>query len=443
MPTGQEVRKYLLSACEHFRILDKIQLNTEITSLRWLEDEAQWELTVSHLVAGVGDMPTAERKAAIESSGLQSVVLEVEVIRAKVVVSAVGGLVEPKGIPNIPGRDSFQGRILHTARWDDTVEIEGKDIVVVGTGATGAQITPALVEKGAKSVTQVMRSPPWVTPGMTPEAAAGWAKWMPSLCAYVPGLQWSLRKIIFTQFEMEFSALFKATETSRKKRQKKGTELVDYLHTATPDKYHDMLTPNYEVFCKRRVMDTAWFRSLHDDKVDLTTLSLNKIHEKTVTLGQAPTDLPAEAEKSAETKTIPADIIVFANGYETGKWLHPIEVVGRDGRSLSQTWKDRGGPQAYLGTAVDGFPNFFMIAGPNTFSGHSSVILASENSVAYVLKIIRPILEGDAEAVEVKEAAERQYTMEVQETLKKSVWTSGGCSSYYYTADGWNSFLYP
>jgi hypothetical protein len=150
-----------------------------------------------------------------------------------------------------------------------------------------------------------------------------------------------------------------------------------------------------------------------------------------------------DSKVPTEARTVPADVIIMANGYDTNQWLHPLDVTGRNGRSLYKTWAERGGAQAYMGTAMDGFPNLFMIFGPNTATGHSSVILASENMVNYSLKFIGPILRGEIDTYEVKESAERKWTSDLQAQLKNSVFMSGGCRSWYVGDDGWNSTVYP
>ena len=140
---------------------------------------------------------------------------------------------------------------------------------------------------------------------------------------------------------------------------------------------------------------------------------------------------------------VPADVIILANGFDVTTWLHPLKVIGRGGRQLHDVWNERGGPQAYLGAAMDGFPNFFIIFGPNTATGHSSVILATENMVNYSLKFMKPILNGDVRSYEVKKEAEIAYTKDIQEKLKQTVWATGGCQSWYKTDNDWNSTVYP
>lgn len=239
--------------------------------------------------------------------------------------------------------------------------------------------------------------------------------------------------------------LFGSEPYNEKQRALYETKLIKHLHANVPEKYWEILTPNYGVGCKRRIFDTTWFPGLNDPKINLTTVPLTSCQAKTVTLGPGRTYPPMSVESSAPTDevTLPADVIILANGFQTTKWLHPLEVIGRGGKTMEQVFEERGGPQMYLGTALDGFPNFFTLFGPNTVTGHSSVILASENMAELSLNFIKPILTGDVEIAEIKKEAEVEYTRDCQAALKRRVWNSGGCQSWYQTADGWNSTAYP
>ncbi|KAJ9622489.1 hypothetical protein H2203_006714 [Taxawa tesnikishii (nom. ined.)] len=223
-------------------------------------------------------------------------------------------------------------------------------------------------------------------------------------------------------------------------------ELLAHMKRTVPEKYHEMLTPDYGVGCKRRIFDATWFPALSDPRVELTTLPLTSVWPRTVTLGPGrtyPDPKKTDSAVSQEQREIPADVIVLANGFDVTKWLHPLAVTGRGGVDLVTEMDARGGPQAYQGTAMDGFPNFFIIFGPNTATGHSSVILATENMVQYALKFIKPILRGEVETVEVKQSAEIKYTRDIQEALSKTVFMDNRCQSWYKTPDGWNSTMYP
>ena len=209
-----------------------------------------------------------------------------------------------------------------------------------------------------------------------------------------------------------------------------------------PEKYHKMLTPDYDVGCKRRILDSTWFNSLEDPKIELTTMPLSNVRERSVILGPGHTHPKAtDTEDSPETREIPADVIILANGFDTTKWLHPLQVMGRNGIDLVSEMEARGGPQAYQGTAMDGFPNFFIIFGPNTATAHTSVILAIENMVVYALKFVELVLRDEASIVEVKHDAEVRYSADCQAALKGTVWASG-CTSWY-VSNGWNSTVYP
>ena len=170
------------------------------------------------------------------------------------------------------------------------------------------------------------------------------------------------------------------------------------------------------------------------------------IQENSVTLGPRRTypdpDIATSKAPNQEV-TIPADVIILANGFDVIKWLQPLEVKGRGGKSLHEVMEERGGPQMYMGTAMDGFPNFFAIFGPNTVTGHTSVILASENGVNLILKLIAPLLKGDISEVEVTKKAEIAWAKDMQTANKRTVFHQDGLRNWYITDRGWNSTTFP
>ena len=448
-PPGPEIIQYLQGVCDKYQITDKIQLNTDVSEAIWLVKEELWEVTLIHMVPGTGDLSEKNRQQRMADHGQESVYLKKERVRAKVLISAVGGLVEPKGWPeNIPGRDTFEGDIFHSARWNYDVDLTGKDVIVVGTGCSAAQFVPRLTKDyNAKSVTQIMRSPPWVMPHPDPPFGnENWEKWSPVLFTRVPGLARLCRTRIFLLAEHDFYTIFKNEPHNYEARKKIEAELIAHMKKTVPEKYHEILTPNYGVGCKRRIFDATWFPGLNDPRVELTTQPLTSIKPKGVTLGPGRT-YPDPKDITSKVPTdevnLPADTIILANGFDLTTWLHPLRVVGKDGEVLQDVWDKRGGPQAYMGAAMDGFPNFFIVFGPNTATGHSSVILASENMVEYILKFLKPLLRGEVKTFEVKKEAEVSWTAMMQEKLKDTVWMTGGCHSWYKNAEGWNSTAYP
>jgi cation diffusion facilitator CzcD-associated flavoprotein CzcO len=447
-PPGPEIYDYLQDVCDRFGLTDKIELNTEVLGAEWIEPEEIWEIRLQHLVKGTGDLSTRDRDKRIQELGKFSVYTSEETIRCKVLISSVGALVEPKILPDIPGAETFKGSVFHSARWDYSVDLTDKNVLVLGTGCSAAQFVPHLTNKpfNARSVTQLMRSPPWVVPKIIPPGGDKfWSAYAPYLMTYIPGLLRMLRYTIFALAESEF-VLFRGDEAAEKKRKDLEASLNRRMRSLTPEKYHEILTPNYCVCCKRRIYDATWYKSLHDPKIELTTLPLTSVQELSVTLGPGryyPDEKDTTSNAPTEQRTIPTDIIVLANGFEIHHWLHPLDIKGKDGKDLIKTMESRGGPQAYQGTAMDGFPNFFMIFGPNTVTGHSSVILATENMTDYAMKFIGPILKGDVKTVDVKKDAEIAYTQDLQAKLKDTVFMKGGCSSWYFTKDGWNSTVLP
>jgi cation diffusion facilitator CzcD-associated flavoprotein CzcO len=439
--------------CDKYQIVDKIQLNTEVSEVRWLEEEEVWEATLVHMAPGTGDLSTKERRQMMAEKGRESVYLKEEIIRAKIVCSAAGGLVEPNAWPDtIPGRDQFEGAIFHSARWDSSVDLKDKDVIVVGTGCSAAQFVPELTKApyNVKSVTQVMRSPPWALPRFEPLlgyiSLDAWEKWSPVIFSKLPFVGRAYRAFLFCLTELDFQLIFKGTNIAHKTRKAQEAALVRHMKSIVPEKYHEILTPDYSVGCKRRIFDAFWLKSLNDPKIDLTTQPLTSLQPKGVTLGPGrtyPNPEDTTSKAPTEERHLPADVIVLANGFELTTWLSPLKVRGKNNAIMQEVWDARGGPQAYMGNAVDGFPNFFIIFGPNTATGHSSVILASENMVEYSLKFIKKILDHDVKTFDVKKEKEIEWTKMIQEKLKDTVWHTGGCHSWYKTANGWNATAYP
>jgi cation diffusion facilitator CzcD-associated flavoprotein CzcO len=443
-PTGKEFCKYLGSVVAKYDLGKNIQLNTEITELRWIDKDSEWEVIISHLVPGVGDLSVKDRKEKIARDGLKSVQISQERVRAKVVISCAGILVEPNPWPNsIQGRDRFTGEIIHSARWREDVDFTDKDVVVIGTGCTAAQIVPSLLREPyhVKSLTQIMRSAPWVMPRIEePFGREKYARYAPTVFRYFPFLGFLFRAALYLFVECLFLTVFQA----KNEKWRKGIEnsMLSRMHERVPKKYHQLMTPDYPYGCKRRVFDTDWFTSMHNPKYKLTDRRVLTVDGNELSLGSHQI-LKKDDGVSADDigARIRADIIVLANGFDATHYLHPIMVKGRNGALLHEIWGQRGGPSAYLGTAVHGFPNFFMICGPNTASGHNSILFTIENMVNYVISIAKPVLTKRATVAEIKVTAEAKWTEEVHRDLKKTVFEE--CKSWYMDEKGYNSVVYP
>ncbi|KAL2127409.1 hypothetical protein VTI74DRAFT_10801 [Chaetomium olivicolor] len=207
-----------------------------------------------------------------------------------------------------------------------------------------------------------------------------------------------------------------------------------YMRSAAPAKYHDLLIPDFEVGCKRRIFDSGYLKSLHEENLILTD--------------EKPLEIVPEGVRTAKG-IVEADVIVLANGFVTNDFLIGLDVRGQGGKTLQEHWSSFGGAEAYNCSVLSGFPNMFILLGPNAATGHTSAVMAAENSVNYALRIIRPMLEGRASIASLKWQAEKEYSDRMQKALRNTVWNSGCQSWYVKSKDGgagsqtWNAMSYP
>ncbi|KAL4871864.1 hypothetical protein BDV12DRAFT_163269 [Aspergillus spectabilis] len=419
-PSGKEILEYLCRVCETYHLDENIQFNTKVTELRWSEKNKEWETRIAE------DKPDGR--------------LHESTIRSRVAISAVGKFNEPKTsvLEHIPGIHTFKGRILHTARWDESVSLEGRNILVIGSGCSAAQLVPEVLRDSmkAKSVTQIMRSPPWVAPRALSEEGILAEKYILCVLRHVPGLARIVRLIMLAVLETDYFRFYKASAVCRLFRSMKKKSLLEYMRRTVPDQYHGALTPHYEMGCKRLVQDSGWFQSLRDSKINLTTSKIKRVEPYAVVLG-------CKKDDENEDSRVATDIIILATGYETTNLLESISVFGRNGVELQDAWAQRGGPHAYLGVSMDKFPNLFFVFGPNSSVGHTTVLIGIENSISYIVSLIKHIVNGQVRALEVKEEACRRWTSEIQAASRSSVWMKGGCQNWYIDGGRWNSMIYP
>jgi cation diffusion facilitator CzcD-associated flavoprotein CzcO len=208
------------------------------------------------------------------------------------------------------------------------------------------------------------------------------------------------------------------------------------MTSLAPPKYHSMLTPSYPVGCKRRVWDSDWLRSMHDSRYTLVSGSLTRVHDREVTI-RGSDALSRELTDS----TLKVDTLILASGFKTSEFKYYVPVVGRHGILLRDQWTMRGGPHAYMCTAVDGFPNFFMVGGPNSLTGHTSPIMTIENNIQYILVLIRPILTGHVSIFEPKPEAVPAWDRAIQDHTKSTVFHF--CTSWYKGQGRRNVAIYP
>lgn len=400
LPSHGELKKYLVHVASKYELVSKMKFGVNVEACEWIEERSAWRVRV------------------FEYSTKETFYHE-----SQFLFSASGQLVTPREI-DIPGKDTFRGPIFHSGRWRNDVDLAGKKVVVIGNGCTAAQIVPNIVKK-TEHTTQIVRSKHWIMPPID----ASIPNWVRLVLRWVPGTMQLFRFVIFLLAEKELRGL-PMTKAAARYRQKRRAVSEAYMRQKAPAKYHDKLIPDFEYGCKRRIFDSGYLESLNEDNLTLTDSPALEI---------VPTGI------RTRDGLIDADVIVLANGFVTNHFLDQMDVKGRGGKSVGEHWREMGGPTAYNSSVLSGFPNFFILLGPNAATGHTSALMAAENSINFALRVIKPVLDGQASVVDLKPQAEAQYTERLQEDLKGTVWNSG-CQSWYIRGDGgssWNAMSYP
>jgi cation diffusion facilitator CzcD-associated flavoprotein CzcO len=331
-------------------------------------------------------------------------------LTADVLISGTGQLNRPR-IPALPGIGDFKGVAFHSARWNHDVDLAGKRIVVIGNGASAAQFVPELAPRAAK-LTVLQRTPSYVFPRKD-RAYRGIERW---LFRYVPGWRRIYRSWIYWNLEARFSALYQGSLMGKLVRWMALRQLRKQI--ADPA-LRARLTPDYPVGCKRIVISDDWYPTLTRDNVELVTSPLERV--------------TADAVVTADGTAHPADAIIYATGFETTSFLAPMQIVGKEGTALATRWST--GAEAHRGVAISGFPNLFLLYGPNTNLGHNSVLFMIECQVRYIVRCLDGLARRGARWLDVKREAMARSNEQLQQALARTTWAAG-CNSWYKTADG-------
>lgn len=335
-----------------------------------------------------------------------------------VLITGTGALSDPK-IPDIPGLTSFQGAVFHSARWNGDYDLRDRRVAVVGTGASAIQFVP-LIQSKVASLTLFQRTPAWIMPRSVREISG----FEQTLYRTVPGLQrltragiYCCREALVPGFTV-YPRLLAMTESIARA----------HLRRQVPDpELRAKLIPDYTIGCKRILISSDYLPALTKPNVDLVTSGLTRVGPDWV--------------QAADGTRREVDTIIFGTGFHVTDMPVAARLRGRDGRTLAEVWS--GGAQAHRGTTVAGFPNLFMLVGPNTGLGHSSLIYMIESQVAYTLDALRYLRRTGAAAVEVRAQAQAAYNQTVQRRMAGTVWTAGGCASWYLDRHGRNTTLWP
>lgn len=379
-PTREEIHAYLLECVAAFGIRPHLRLGTRL--LEATHADGRW-----HLLTDRGTMT------------------------ARALILATGALHHP-AIPDIPGLESFAGPRMHTARWDPDIHLSGKRVAVIGTGASAVQLVPPLAEQAAELIL-LQRTPAWVLPKRDPPSSGAWRLAL----RHLPGLRRLARTWEFWSHEcralgfVRLPALMRAAE--RRARSHAKRQIADPVLRAR-------MTPDYSIGCKRVLLSNDFLPALNSSRVRVVTSAIARVTRNGI--------------ETADGASHAADVLILATGFQATNPLGSVRIVGRDGRSLSEAWAE--GMRAWMGIAVPGFPNLFLMGGPHSGLGHNSVVFMLEAQANHILKRL------DQAEVEIRPEPDRRFQDWLDRRMRRTVWLSG-CRSWYLDRRGRNTTLWP
>jgi cation diffusion facilitator CzcD-associated flavoprotein CzcO len=393
-----EIQAYLQRVARESGVLDRFVFDTLVADAAWDEESQRW------IVRAEG--PTGETTYA-----------------ARTMIAGPGALSAPR-LPDIEGIDDFQGEIFHSAEWNHDVDLTGKRVAVIGTGASAIQIVPE-VQKVAGHLDVYQRTAPWVIP----RNEHRYSRLEKLAFRYVPGLQRAARTAIYWGREAYVPAFtWKPALAAPAKR-----AALKNIETGIVDPVlREKVTPGYEIGCKRILISNSYYPALAADNCDLVTDPITKVTGSSiVTTGP-----------SGATTERPIDVLIVATGFQATDLPIAHHVRGRGGRLMADRFAETG-MAAYKGTTIPEFPNLFFVVGPNTGLGHSSMVFIIESQVAYIRDALRTMRVNDYACVEPTEKAFAAWNADLQARMAPTVWSSGGCSSWYLDEHGRNTTLWP
>jgi cation diffusion facilitator CzcD-associated flavoprotein CzcO len=394
-PGQKEIHDYLKRCVEKYGLGPHIRLKTRFCEAVWNEKDKLWLIS------------------AHEASGASLR------INARVLVSGMGGLHVPH-IPKLPGIERFAGPSFHSSQWEYNVDLSGKNVAVVGTGASAIQFVPQIAPKVGK-LYLFQRTPPWIVPRLdyafSEKAKRRFRRfWL---------ARWGFRQYIF--WRQEFRVLgFLGNQFVRGKATQIATH---HLFRRVKDpQVRTALTPKYELGCKRVLVSDDFYPTMNRENVELVTSGIREVRARSIV--------------TVDGSERPVDVLIYGTGFRATEPLIGARIIGRGGVEIHDAWRER--MNAYYGITVSGYPNFFVLLGPNTGLGHNSIILMTEAQVRYVMSCLKLMKRVKKDAIEVREETQKQFVADVYERLKGTVWQSGGCKSWYQdTRTGENTTLWP
>ncbi|MEV7092434.1 NAD(P)/FAD-dependent oxidoreductase [Amycolatopsis sp. NPDC051045] len=383
-----EIWRYMREVADKYDLRRFVRFGQEMTGARWDAEGHRW-----HVATRGGD----------EFVGTA-------------LVAGVGALHLPM-IPELPGIEKFEGPAYHSARWRHDVDLKGKKVAVIGTGASAVQFVPRIAPD-VEELTLFQRTPPWIMPKADREMSGRTR----ALFRAFPPAQRAYRTLLYWLLEARAIG-FNGQSWVMKLGQRIAQRNID--RAIKDPQLRRKVTPDYTMGCKRVLVSNDYYPALARDNVDVVTAGVREVREHSVV--------------DAAGVEHEADVIIYGTGFHVTDAFDDLEIVGRDGRNLGKEWATEG-MRTHLGITVAGFPNLFFLLGPNTGLGHNSVVFMIEAQISYVAEALR--LAG-GQAIEPKPEVQERFNAQIQRKLAKGIWTRGGCKSWYLDAKGVNRTIWP
>jgi cation diffusion facilitator CzcD-associated flavoprotein CzcO len=383
-----EIWDYLRHCAKKYGIEPHLRFNQTVTEAAWDDDAEMWNIETDH-----GNLT------------------------ADFLIAGVGPLSDPR-LPDIPGIESFEGRMFHTAKWDHDYDLTGKRVAVIGTGASSIQVVPK-IQPLVKQLHLFQRTAPCIVP----QRDRRLSKLEKRLYKLFPPAQLAMRAAIYWMRELFVIGFMHPREggvneklaRTHLERQVKDPEL------------REKLTPRYRMGCKRVLISDSYYPALQQPNAEVVTDRIVEIKPHSIV--------------TADGTEREIDALILGTGFHVTDMPVAEYVRGRDGRTMAQVWQ--GSPQAYLGSAVSGFPNLFFLVGPNTGLGHNSIVFMIESQLNYLAECLQHMKARGADLFEVRENVQERFNARLQKQLEGTVWNSGGCASWYLDENGKNTTIWP
>ncbi|MHC3823399.1 flavin-containing monooxygenase [Pseudomonas sp. G3-19] len=385
-----ELHRYTEHVIERFGLRERVALQTNVERIEWDDAEQRWAV---HTSKGI--------------------------FYAQFVINASGPLSQPV-IPPFPGQDRFEGRTFHTNNWDHSYDYRGKRVAIVGSGASAAQVIPAIAAE-VEQLHVFQRTPHWVLP-RADRTFGPFQRWLLGVKPAYKLLRW----LLYWQFETRVIA-FKYSKPAIHLVQRQA---LRFLKQQVPDPVlRAKLTPDFTIGCKRILLSSTYYPALTRPNVTLHSREqgIAEIDETGIT--------------TTDGQHIDVDLIIWSTGYDATDGVVSYPVTGRHSVQLKDVWAQY--PRAYLGTSLPDFPNLFIVTGPNTGIGHTSALFIIEAQMNYILDCIHTLQSKGLRSIEVRPAAERTYTAMIHREMERTVWKSGGCHSWYQSKSGHVIAIFP